>query len=121
MWLSARMSASRMGGCEFDFNNSTCPDEFKHARVVPLYKKGDYNSKFKKTGQSHFFTEYKMYRNQSQRAVKKGKSDLFKNQIEENQGNGKKLWDTLKQLGLPNKKQSTHRLFQTNSINSSLQ
>ena len=46
-----------------------------------------------------------MYRNQSQRAVKKGKSDLFKNQIEENQGNGKKLWDTLKQLGLPNKKQ----------------
>ena len=75
-----------------------------------LFKKQDKALyKFKKSREADCYTEFKIYRNKAQCEIKKCKSNHFKNQIEENQNNGKKLWDTLKYVGLPTKTKNGKR------------
>ena len=47
--------------------------------------------------------EFNELRNQVQREIKKAKSNFFKDKIEENKNNPKKLWNQFKSLGYSNK------------------
>ena len=49
------------------------------------------------------FTEYKRLRNMTDALIKKAKKDFVKIKIKENKSCPKKLWKTLKNLGIPTK------------------
>ena len=51
---------------------------------------------YKKNRNKEMYSEYCKLRNKVQRDVKKAKAEYFRNKIEENKGNPKKLWQTLK-------------------------
>jgi hypothetical protein len=50
--------------------------------------------------------EFKALRNLTQRKISKAKKDYVKNQLDENQSYPKKLWQNLKELGMPSKSKS---------------
>jgi len=59
--------------------------------------------KFKKSKNNDDYIEFKRLRNLTQRKITLLKRDFVKNQLEENQNYPKKLWQNLKQLGMPSK------------------
>jgi len=59
---------------------------------------------FRKDNSSESFQTYKTLRNKTQITIKKAKKDFIRNEIAENQNAPKKLWRTLKGLGLPSSK-----------------
>ena len=58
---------------------------------------------YRKQKTSENFTEYKRLRNKTDALIKNAKKDFVKNKIEENKSCPKKLWKTLKSLGIPTK------------------
>ena len=58
---------------------------------------------FRKLNSSDSYSHYKMLRNKTQSVIKRAKRDFIKNEISENQNNPKRLWKTLKDLGMPTK------------------
>ncbi len=63
--------------------------------------------KFKETNDSILFDRYKKLRNEIQRDIKKAKANYFQNKIEEDNGDPKKLWKHLKNLGYSSKSNSS--------------
>jgi hypothetical protein len=62
--------------------------------------------KFKKTKSNEDYQDFKRLRNLTQRKITYLKKDYVINQLEENQSYPKKLWQNLKQLGMPSKSKS---------------
>ena len=60
--------------------------------------------KYKKTKLETDYECYKAARNKSKNLIKSKKISFYEETIRENTGNSKKIWGTLKSLGLPNKK-----------------
>ena len=54
---------------------------------------------------------YKEARNEVQRTIKQKKKQYLEEKLSENIAKTKELWQTLKQLGLPNKKNSPWNMF----------
>ena len=64
---------------------------------------------------SENFTEYKRLINKTDALIKNAKKDFVKNKIEENKSCPKKLWKTLKSLGIPTKvKEASSNIGLTN-------
>ena len=64
---------------------------------------------FKKFKSSHLNIDWEIYkkaRNEVQRTIKQKKIQYLEEKLSENIAKQKELWQTLKQLGLPNKKNS---------------
>ena len=59
--------------------------------------------KFRQTKKDIDYLEFKRIRNQTHHKIQSYKKDYVLNQLEESQNNAKKLWENLKQLGMPTK------------------
>ena len=62
--------------------------------------------KFRQSKDPVLYDEYKTLRNKTQREIDRAKKDYVKSKISENKDNPKKLWQTLKDIGMPSKKSS---------------
>ena len=72
-------------------------------KIIIIYKL------FKKFKSSHLNMDWEIYkeaRNEVQRTIKQKKKQYLEKKLSENIAKPKELWQTLKQLGLPNKKNS---------------
>jgi hypothetical protein len=58
---------------------------------------------FRKSKNSDKYDEYKHLRNKTQCEIKKAKKNFVRNEIEENQSCSRKLWKSIKNLGVPSK------------------
>ena len=72
-----------------------------HIRSISVRDKAWKQYREKKTSDN--FTEYKRLRNMTDALIKKAKKDFVKIKIKENKSCPKKLWKTLKNLGIPTK------------------
>ncbi|XP_071941144.1 uncharacterized protein [Antedon mediterranea] len=70
---------------------------------------------FKKYHCKDMYSKYCKLRNKIQRDVKKAKSEYFKTKIEENKGNPKKLWQTLKSTGFSQQSKSQNTIVLNNN------
>ena len=67
--------------------------------------------KFKSSRLNIDWEIYKEARNEVQRTIKQKKKQYLEEKLSENIAKPKELWQTLKQLGLPNKKNSPWNMF----------
>ncbi len=65
------------------------------------------HSKFRQTKNNEDYLEFKKLRNLTQHKIQSLKRDFILNQLNENQSYPKKLWSSLKQLGMPTKSKSS--------------
>ena len=70
--------------------------------------------KFKSSRLNIDWEIYKEARNDVQRTIKRNKKQYLKEELSENIAKPKELWQTLKSLGLPNKKNSPSNMFLKN-------
>ena len=66
--------------------------------------------RFRKCKDSKVYDEYKSLRNKVQSEVKRAKREYVKQEIEENQTCAKKLWKTIKELGVSSKSKSSCKI-----------
>lgn len=66
--------------------------------------------RFRKSKDSKVYDEYKMLRNKVQSEVKKAKRNYVKLEIKENKNCPKKLWKTIKELGISSKSKSACKI-----------
>ena len=63
-------------------------------------------AKFRKERTTETYDKFKSLRNRSQGEVKKAKRNYIKREIQENEKDTKKLWQVMKNLGMPSKTKS---------------
>ena len=81
-------------------------EEWMDSEILDLIQQRDKLFQcFKKSGKDDDYNSFCKLRNKVQREIKRAKSEFFKDKIEENKSNPKKLWQSIKELGLKNKKE----------------
>ena len=79
-------------------------EEWMDSEILDLiHQKDKFLHCFKKSKKEEDYKSYCKLRNMVQREIKRAKSEYFKDKIEENKKNPKKLWQSIKEIGLKGK------------------